>query len=121
MAAAPAIPVVRASLALGLFAAGRTDEARAVYETLRQLPGGEDRDIRTFGALSLLLDLIIEFRDAETASATYDLFRPHLARAGLIGSGLVSLQGSLEWPLGRLAALLGRTELAAWALRDPGP
>ena len=109
---APAIPVVRATQALGLFAADRTDEARAVYETLRQLPAGEDRDIRTFGALSLLLNLIIAFRDAETAQATYDLFRPQVAHVGLIGSGLVSLQGSLDWPLGRLAALLGRTEQA---------
>jgi hypothetical protein len=64
------------SFALGLFAAGRTDEARAVYETLRQLPAGPDRDIRTFGALALLMNLIIVFRDTETAQATYDLFRP---------------------------------------------
>ena len=112
MADAPAMPIVRASHALGLFTAGRTDEARAVYETLRQLPAGPDRDIRTFGALALLLNLIIAFRDTETAQATYDLFRPHLGHGGLIGSGLVALQGSLHWPLGRLAALLGRTEQA---------
>ena len=112
MADAPAIPIVRATLALGLFAADRTDEARAVYETLRQLPEGPDRDIRTFGALSLLMNLIIAFRDTETAQATCDLFRPNLGHGGLIGSGLVALQGSLDWPLGRLAALLGRTEAA---------
>jgi DNA-binding CsgD family transcriptional regulator len=58
------------------------------------------------------MDLIIAFRDTETAHATYDLFRPYLGQGGLIGSGLVALQGSLHWPLGRLAALLGRTEQA---------
>jgi predicted ATPase/DNA-binding CsgD family transcriptional regulator len=112
MSDAPAIPIARATYALGLFAAGRTEEARAVYETLRELPAGPDRDIRTFGALSLLMNLIIAFRDTETAQATYDLFRPHLSHSGLIGSGLVALQGALDWPLGRLAALLGRTDQA---------
>ena len=109
---APPIPVVRASHALGLFAAGRADEARAIYETLRQLPAAEDRDIRTFGALALLLNLIIAFRDTETASATYDMFHSHIEHSGLIGSGLMALMGSLHWPLGQLAALLGRTDLA---------
>jgi DNA-binding CsgD family transcriptional regulator len=109
---APPIPIVRASHALGLFTAGRTDEARAVYDTLRQLPGGEDRDIRTFGSISLVMDLIIAFRDLDTASATYDMFRPHVGHGGLVGSGLVALQGSLHWLLGRLAALLGRTDQA---------
>jgi DNA-binding CsgD family transcriptional regulator len=112
MADAPAIPIVRASHALGLFAAGRTDEARDVYDTLRQLPASGDRDVRTLGSLALLMDLIIAFRDTETASATYDLFRPHIDHGGLVGSGVVALQGSLHWLLGRLAALLCRTDQA---------
>ena len=36
-------------LARALFAVGRTDEAQAVYETLRQLPAAGDKDTRTFG------------------------------------------------------------------------
>jgi DNA-binding CsgD family transcriptional regulator/nucleoside-triphosphatase THEP1 len=112
LAEAPPIPVVRASQAWALFATGRADEARAVYETLRQLPADGDRDVRTLGSLIQLIDLIIAYRDTGTAQATYDLFRPLADQGGTIGSGLVSLHGSVHWPLGRLAALLGRTEQA---------
>ena len=97
---------------MALFATGRTDEARAVYETLRQLPAAGDRDVRTLGSLIQLIDLMIAFRDTGTAQATYDLFHPLAAHGGTVGSGLVSLHGSVHWPLGRLAALLGRTEQA---------
>ena len=95
-----------------MFATGRADEARAVYETLRQLPAAGDRDVRTLGSLIQLIDLIIAYRDTSTAQATYDLFHPLIAHGGTVGSGLVSLHGSVHWPLGRLAALLGRTEQA---------
>jgi DNA-binding CsgD family transcriptional regulator len=110
--AAPPIPTVRAPLARALFAVGRTDEARAVYETLRQLPAAGDKDTRTLGALTLLMDLIIAFRDSEMAQATYDLICPHITHSGATGTGVVLLSGSVHWPLGRLAALLGRTEEA---------
>ncbi len=112
LAAAPPIPIIHASKAAALFLAGRTDEARAVYETLRQLPAAGDRDVRTLGSLMQLIDLIIAFRDTGTAQATYDLFHPIAAHDGTVGSGLVTLQGSVHWPLGRLAALLGRTDQA---------
>ena len=58
------------------------------------------------------MDMIIAFRDSEMAQATYDLFHPHTIDSGATGTGLVFLSGSLHWPLGRLAALLGRTEEA---------
>jgi DNA-binding CsgD family transcriptional regulator len=112
IAAAPPIPVVKAGLATALFVAGRTDEAQAVYQTLRQLPATGDSDIRTFGALTQMMDLIIAFRDAEMAEAAYRLLHPHVTDSGASGTGLVWLSGSLHWPLGRLAALLGRTEQA---------
>ena len=112
LAAAPPIPIIRASEAAALFLADRTDEARAVYETLRQLPAAGDRDVRTLGSLNQLIDLIIAFRDTGTAQATYDLFQPLADQGGIVGSGLVSLNGSVYWPLGRLAAMLGRTEQA---------
>jgi DNA-binding CsgD family transcriptional regulator len=112
IAAAPPIPVVKAGLATALFIAGRTDEARAVYDTLRDLPSTGDKDIRTFGALTQIMDLIIAFRDTEMAEAAYRLLHPHIADTGATGTGLVLLSGSLHWPLGRLAALLGRTEQA---------
>ncbi|HYB47115.1 MAG TPA: LuxR C-terminal-related transcriptional regulator [Streptosporangiaceae bacterium] len=112
VAAAPPIPVVRAGLAMGLFVSGRTDEAQAVYETLRQLPADGDRDVRNVGAFAQILDLIVAFRDTETARAYYDLLVPHSAEAGAAGTGLVVVYGSQDWPLGRLAGLLGRTEQA---------
>jgi DNA-binding CsgD family transcriptional regulator len=111
-AAAPPIPIVRAPLARALFAVGRTDEAQSIYETLRQLPAAGDKDVRTFGALTQLMDLIIAFRDSEMAQATYDLVHSHVNDSGATGTGLVFLSGSAHWPLGRLAALLGRTEEA---------
>jgi len=110
VAASPPIPIVRAGLARALFAVGRADEARAEYETLRGLPAAGDRDSRTLGALVQLLDLIIAFRDVEMAQATYDLASPHAAEAGCVGTGVVFVAGSLHWQLGRLAALLGRTQ-----------
>ncbi len=104
----PALPIVRAQLARALFSVGRADEAEAIYATLRSLPETGDRDTRTLGALLQLLDLIVAFRDVETARASYDLLGPHTADTGAIGRGVVVLFGSLHWPLGRLAALLGR-------------
>jgi tetratricopeptide (TPR) repeat protein len=112
IAAGPPIPVVRAALAMALFAVGRTDEAQAVYETLRQLLAAGDRDVRTVGAFLQLIELIIAFRDTETARACYDLFGPRSTQAGAVGTGLVVMFGSPHWPLGRLTDLLGQTEQA---------
>jgi len=112
LAAAPPIPVVRAGLAMALFVVGRTDEAQAVYETLRQLAGSGDQDHRTVGAFLQLMELIIAFRDTETAQVCYDLFGPYSAQPGAVGTGLVVVFGSPHWLLGRLADLLGRTEQA---------
>jgi len=108
----PPIPIVQAGRARALFALGRPEEARAVYETLRSLPGTGGRDTRILGAITQILDLIIVFRDYETALVTYDLMATHTAVSGATGTGVVFLSGSLHWPLGRLAALLGRTEQA---------
>ena len=89
MADAPPIPIIRASQAVALFVTGRTDEARAVYETLRQLPAAGDRDVRTLGSLIQLIELMVAYRDTGTAQATYDLFHPLVAHGGgTVGSGL---------------------------------
>ena len=82
-AAAPQIPIITAGLARALLAVGRTDEARAVYETLRGLPASGDKDTRTLGALTQIMDLILTFRDTEVALATYNLFRRHIAQPAL--------------------------------------
>jgi DNA-binding CsgD family transcriptional regulator len=108
-AAAPQIPIITAGLARALLSVGRTDEARAVYDTLRGLPAAGDKDTRTLGALIQIMDLILTFQDTEVAQATYNLLLPHIAISGATGTGVVFLSGSLHWPLGRLAAMLGRT------------
>ena len=108
--ASPPIPIVRAGLARALFAVGRIDEAQAVYETLRGLPAAGDKDTRTLGALTQIMDLIVAFGDSEMAQASYDLLHPHIPFSGATGTGIVFLNGSLHWPLGRLAAVLGRTD-----------
>jgi DNA-binding CsgD family transcriptional regulator len=111
-AAAPPIPVVRAAVARALFTLGRTDEAQAEYEALRGLPAPGVTDSRTLGALLQLIDLMVAFADTEMAQATYDLIQPLPAASGATGTGVVFMAGSLHWPLGRLAALLGRTDEA---------
>ena len=67
----------------------------------------------TLGALTQIMDLIIAFRDYR---ARRSRLRPdgHATRRtpAVTGTGLVFLSGSPHWPLGRLAALLGRTEQA---------
>jgi DNA-binding CsgD family transcriptional regulator len=108
--AAPPIPIVRAGLARALLAVGRTDEAKAVYETLRGLPASGDKDTRTLGALTVMMDLIIAFGDEEMAQAAYDMYYPHVGDSGVAGTGVVFLTGSPHWLVGRLAALLGHTE-----------
>ncbi len=108
----PPIPIVQAGVARALFALGRPDEARAVYETLGSLPGTGDKDNRILGVITQILDLIVAFRDRDTAQVVYDLMAGHTVGSGATGTGVVFLSGSVHWPLGRLAALLDRTEEA---------
>ena len=103
---------LRAGQALALYVLGRPDEAQAVYETVRSLPGHGDRDSRNLGALTHIMDLIIAFCDRDTALAAYDLMASHTADTLAAGTGVVFLSGSPHWPLGRLAVLLDRTEAA---------
>ena len=79
--------------ARALYALGRPEEARAVYETLRSLPGTGDRDTRILGVITQILDLIVAFRDHETAQVTYDLMAKHTSDSGATGTGVVFLSG----------------------------
>jgi len=97
---------------MALFVVGRTDEAQAVYETLRQLAASGAQDHRTVGAFLQVMELIIAFRDTDTARACYHRLGPYSTLTGAVGTGLVVMFGSPHWPLGRLADLLGRTQQA---------
>ena len=110
--AAPPLSVIRASYGMALFATGRTEEAREVYETLRHLPAAGNTDLDTLRALRAMIVLINAFGDREAAQATYDLLCPQVADTGAAGTGTVFVGGSLHRQLGQLAALLGRTEQA---------
>jgi DNA-binding CsgD family transcriptional regulator len=112
MQAAPPLPVIRASHAMALFAAGQTEEARVVYETLRHLPATGNTDLETLRALIHMTILIIAFADRETAEAAYDLLSLQVSDTGATGTGSVFVGGSLHRQLGQLASLLGRTEQA---------
>ena len=96
----PALPIVRADLATALFSLGRAEEAEAIYATLRSAAAAGASDTRNVGAMLKVLDLVIAFRDHETAQAAYDLLRPHAADAAATGTGVVVLYGSLHWPRG---------------------
>ena len=112
MQAVPPLPVIRAAHAMALLATGRTEEARAVYETLRHLPAAGNKDLETLRALVHMIVLIVAFGDRETAHAAYGLLAPQVGDIGATGTGSVFVGGSLHRQLGQLAALLGRTEQA---------
>jgi DNA-binding CsgD family transcriptional regulator len=112
MQAVAPLPVIRAAHALAWFATGKTEEARAAYETLRHLPAARNTDIDTFRALRAMIILMIAFEDRETAQAVYGLLSPQIADTGATGTGSVFVGGSLHRQLGQLAALLGQTEQA---------
>ena len=97
---------------MALFATGRTEEAREVYETLRHLPAAGNTDLDTLRALRAMIVLINALGDREAAQAAYDLLSPQVADTGAAGTGSVFVGGSLHRQLGQLAALLGRTEQA---------
>jgi DNA-binding CsgD family transcriptional regulator len=109
---APPLPVIRAMHAMALLATGRTDEAQAVYETLRELPAAGKWDTSALGVLVHMMVLMTAFGDREMAQVVYGLLCPRAADTGATGTGLVVLTGSLNWQLGQLAALLGHTEQA---------
>ena len=114
LAAAPPIPIIRASQAAALFLAGRTDEARAVYETLRQLPAAGDRDLeQAIGAANPLTR-----REREIAGFISDGLTNRAIADRLVLSER-TVEGHVRSTLAKLQ-LTNRTELAAWALRDAG-
>jgi DNA-binding CsgD family transcriptional regulator len=112
IAAAPAMPLVRVSYPNVHAAAGLVDQARAEYAEFRDLPATLPRGLRwaptiaQIGVGAVLLD------DVEVAEAAYarlvefaDLYQGD-------GSGAVFSYGAWALPLGDLARVARRTDLA---------
>jgi DNA-binding CsgD family transcriptional regulator len=115
--AAAQIPVVHAAHALCLYLDGRHDEAFAKYEHLRLLLREPIPGARGTAVLQLVTELIEAFDDTEAAAWAHARWSPWAATAGLPGNANTFCFGSSARAIGRAAAMLGRLDDAADALR----
>jgi DNA-binding SARP family transcriptional activator/tetratricopeptide (TPR) repeat protein len=108
----PARPVWRAALVNILCEEGRLEEAREEFERLAA-HDFEDvpKDLDWMIAMTLLSDVCADLGDAERAALLYDRLEPYADINVVIGLAAVCL-GSAAGFLGKLAATMGRGELA---------
>jgi tetratricopeptide (TPR) repeat protein len=108
----PGRPAWRAALANLLCEEGRLDEAQEEFEWLAA-HDFEDvpKDLDWMIAMTLLSDVCADLEDAERAARLYDKLEPYAAVNVVIGLAAVCL-GSAASFLGKLAATMGRTDLA---------
>jgi DNA-binding CsgD family transcriptional regulator/DNA-binding transcriptional ArsR family regulator len=111
------IPVVGATHALCLYLGGENDEAFAEYEHLRLLLREPVSEVRGTVMLQLLTELVEAFDDGEAAAWAYAGWLPWAATAGLPGDSITFSFGSCARAVGRMAAVMGRLDEAADALR----
>ncbi len=108
----PGRPAWRAALANLLCEEGRLDEAREEFE--RQAARDFDdvpKDLDWMIAMTLLSDVCADLGDAERAALLYAKLEPYADVNVVIGLAAVCL-GSAASFLGKLAATMGRTDLA---------
>lgn len=112
MAIAGAIshPVVRSSLAHIAHAIGDVETARRLHEEVRPLIPRLTLDGRWLPTMSFFAATACDLADVDGALACYDALAPYGAYCNVGGAGAVICHGSVAAVLGRLAALLGRTE-----------
>ncbi|MEW6155661.1 MAG: AAA family ATPase [Actinomycetota bacterium] len=104
---------IRVSMAVVLAEAGRLDEARAGLDRLAQALPALPRDSEWVAVMGQLAESIAMVGGHPVASWAYDALRPFGHMCGVEGIGAVCW-GSVERPLGLLAASLGRrTEAVA--------
>jgi class 3 adenylate cyclase len=105
----PMIPFARCALQLILLQKGQPDEARAEFERL-----AEDefrfvqRDWNWLPSMFVLADVCADLGDAARAEVLYRLLAPYASRNVMLGN--VYTYGSVSYALGRLAAVLGRSD-----------
>lgn len=106
----PGLPVLQAMIGIAYIELGRIDDAREVFERaaadgFRSLP----RDVTWLNAVGRFAEIAARL-DAEAAAARlYDLLLPYRDR---LVTSVITVSGSVERPLGLLAATLGRWDAA---------
>jgi len=110
-----AVPAWRSAFALHQIITGKADEglagARAVVAQLPRIR----RDFFWLSAITVLSEAIAICEDAESAAPLYDALAPYASR--FTTHSFAASWGSVERPLGLLAATLGRREQAEAHLR----
>jgi DNA-binding SARP family transcriptional activator/tetratricopeptide (TPR) repeat protein len=109
----PGRPAWRAALATLLCEEGRLDEAREEFERLASADFEDiPKDLDWMAAIVLLSDVCAELGDGERAALLYPKLEPYADVNVVIGLAAVCL-GSAASFLGKLAATMGRSDLAA--------
>jgi class 3 adenylate cyclase len=105
----PLIVFARCALQLILLQKGRPDDARAEFERLAE---GEfrfvERDWNWLPSMFVLADVCADLGDAQRAEVLYRLLAPYASRNATLGN--VYTYGSVAYALGRLVAVLGRSD-----------
>ncbi|GII01947.1 helix-turn-helix transcriptional regulator [Planobispora takensis] len=116
-AALPPVPVVEAAHVLRLYLDGAREEAFAGYERLRLLLREPVRGMRGRVVLQNMTELVEAFGDEEAAGWAHAHWLPWAAAGGLPGNADSFCGGSCARAVGRMAAVMGRLDEAADALR----
>ncbi|MEV6340036.1 AAA family ATPase [Nocardia vinacea] len=107
---APQIPLIRIFLPMTRALAGDLDEARALFQEFRELPGTFQIGPHWLGLLYNLGFTAVLLRDKETAERTYQAFGPDDYYLG--DGGAVLCAGSIARPIADLALTAGRVDAA---------
>ncbi|QIK74840.1 helix-turn-helix transcriptional regulator [Nocardioides piscis] len=113
IAAAPPMPLVRASRPLIHWARGDVARARAEFAALRDVPQQFPLGPRWSGTVGQIGLGAVVLGDAEVARDCYELLLPCRSWCGGDGGGSPYATGSMEFDLGRLAQTSGDASLAA--------
>ncbi len=108
LAGAPRMPIVQVSEGVHALVRGDRDRARTGLEEARPVLAAPSGDGRWYGAVCLLVELIVAFDDEPAARLATAALEPWAAFRGGIGISTVLIEGVVQRNLGRLAAVEGR-------------
>ncbi len=118
LAGTPPLPLIRANNANVLLLAGRRDEAYPLWEELRADFPTMVEDFTWGGFLFEMAELAVAYADPPTAELVLARLAQWRDCPGTVGIATAYFSGSPVYDIGRLAAVAGRPEQAAAALRD---